>query len=535
LSEIDLFAELAALRERFLRNAASRLEELARALDAVARDASNAAALERFIHVAHNLAGLGGTYGFPRVSEISRTLVNEARAIAGSPPEISTKVRSWREAYAELAEELTTGAAASSSAEPPSAPSAPRTVVLCAMREVPAGLASEVIEVRHVPSLELAKAQLKESLPDVLLADWNRGGNELVQELRGVPGGDDVLALVVGVASGDAMRKVEVLRSGADSFLAECAPDAIVKRLSVLLDQRRAAAPRILSVEDDPDQAELLTTVLSSAGYSVRVCDDPAMFESDLQSFRPDLILMDVDLPGVRGDELASSVRQSDELATLPIVFLTANEQPLTRLRTAKAGGDDFLVKPVSPPLLIATVAARIERSRHLAALFERDGVTGLLTHAVFFDKLHALWNTPERRASDAGVALAIIDLDHFKRVNDTYGHLTGDRVLASFGSLARRRLRSLDVVGRYGGEEFALVVTGVNANEAAALADRLREEFAAVEQHATDGAPFHTTFSAGVAPLNDAYDSVEEWIAAADAALYRAKAHGRNQVATAN
>ncbi len=525
MSDAEITAALAVLRERFLRNAAGRLEELARALDV--------RALDRIIHSAHNLAGLGGTYGFDNVSELARSLEAEARAAAAAGEVPEAQLRSWRKTLATLAAMLEQPGATASAATAPEQ----RSVVLCVTRskEIADHLAAGApasVEIRHATSVAEAEAMLRSAVPDVLVAECqlpDGNARDVLEILRAQPGGDAALALVFGT-EGSAMKKVELLRSGADSLVGSHSPEAIAKRLAMLLERRHAAAQRILSVEDDPDQAAYLSTVLGSAGYSVRICDDPALFEADLLSFRPDLILMDLDLPGVRGDELARIVRQSDDLATLPIVFLSASTNPAARLQGIRAGADDFLTKPVAPPLLLAVIAAKIERSRHLASLFERDGITGLLTHSAFFDKLNALWRARDREPA----TLVLIDLDHFKKINDRYGHLTGDRVLASFGALARRRLRALDLVGRYGGEEFALVVTDVTADEAFALTERLREDLAALEHTAADGTTFRVTFSAGVAPLSEQYPTVDAWIAAADAALYRAKAEGRNRVVEA-
>lgn len=538
MNDAEIAAALAALRDRFVRNAGGRLDELDRALDLLAHDGSDAAALQHLAQVAHNLAGLGGTHGFPEVSEIARHLERGARETAGDEATIARALPDWREAVERLRVALApehATAAPRAEAEPAVVPS---TIILCAIddRRIAEHLADGLppsMRVVHAASFASAEAELRAAIPDVLIAAAELpggSGRELVELLRSLRAADEALALVVGAAAGGAMSNVELLRSGADSLLAERSPEAIAKRLHLLLERKSAEAHRILSVEDDPEQAEYLSAILGSAGYLVRICNDPAAFAADLQSFRPDLVLMDLDLPGARGDELAQAVRQSDELATLPIVFLTASADATARLRSARAGGDDFLTKPVAPPLLLATIAARVERSRHLAALFERDGVTGLLTHAVFFDRLGALWRE-RRRPHRGSAAVVLIDLDHFKRINDTYGHLAGDRVLASFGALARRRLRTFDLVGRYGGEEFALVVTELSTADTVALAERLREEFAATEQRTADGRTFHATFSAGIAPWSEHFSTPAEWVAAADAALYRAKDAGRNRV----
>lgn len=238
---------------------------------------------------------------------------------------------------------------------------------------------------------------------------------------------------------------------------------------------------------------------------------------------------MDILLPGMSGQDLARYVRQNPAYATLPLMFLTTEDQVQRRIETLRAGADDYLIKPVAPGLLISTVAARLERARFLQSLLDRDGLTGLLTHTAFLERAkNAMAQT---RRSGKRSALVMVDLDHFKTVNDTYGHPTGDRVLISLAALFRRRLRQSDSLGRYGGEEFAIIVDDLENHDAIRLVDRLREEFSQIEHHSTGGKTFRIAFSAGVSVLDDTLQTIDQWKEAADQALYVAKAKGRNRV----
>jgi diguanylate cyclase (GGDEF)-like protein len=269
--------------------------------------------------------------------------------------------------------------------------------------------------------------------------------------------------------------------------------------------------------------------ILESAGYQVRLCHDPRLMEEDLSAFQPDLVLMDIILPHISGYDLARYIRQNEHYATLPIVFLSTQNQLQVTLATIKAGGDDHLVKPVNPALLLSTIAARVERARFLQSLVERDGLTRLLTHTAFLERAKIAISQRTRK-KDSFTALVMIDLDHFKSINDRYGHPVGDRVIASLSALLRRRLRQSDTIGRYGGEEFVVLLEDLNRDEAIRLVNRLREEFAQFEQNANNGETFKVTFSAGVAILT-AEMNLEQWKETADQALYAAKSAGRNQV----
>ena len=373
---------------------------------------------------------------------------------------------------------------------------------------------------------------LLKRLPEVLVVGMSFGGGQggsLVEKLRGLPGGDAVPAIVVGAPVGF-VDKVEAIRCGADAYFEQpVAWELFTRRLRQLLERTKAEPPRVLSVEDDPDQAAFVKAVLEAAGYVVKVCPDPARFEAEATAFDPDLVLMDIVLPGVSGYDLARFLRQNEKYAALPVVFLTAESKAQARLETIRAGGDDHLVKPVAPAVLLSTVAARVERARFLKSLLGRDGLTGLLNHTAFLESARmALLR--QARTPGKGASFILIDLDFFKAVNDRHGHPAGDRVLASMGALLRRRVRGSDLVGRIGGEEFAVVLEDLTEEEAERLMTRVLEEFAGIPQRGADQSDFHVTFSAGIASCLPGM-TVDAWRQAADDALYAAKSAGRNRV----
>ncbi len=189
--------------------------------------------------------------------------------------------------------------------------------------------------------------------------------------------------------------------------------------------------------------------------------------------------------------------------------------------------GDDFLVKPIDPLQLISAVTLRVRRARLLNSFMVRDELTGLFNHTSIREQLarevvrSARLNTP--------LSFAMIDIDFFKKINDSYGHAAGDRVIKSLARLLKQRLRGTDIFGRYGGEEFAVIVTDTDASAAAKVLDEIRSVFSRLI-HVSDSREFSVTFSCGVADVKDYPDaiSISE---AADKALYQAKKKGRNQV----
>jgi diguanylate cyclase (GGDEF)-like protein len=364
---------------------------------------------------------------------------------------------------------------------------------------------------------------------DILLPDGL--GYEIVRHVRAMPGGDKPVILMVSKLT-DFLDHAEAIQAGADAcFEKPLDLEAIAQKLHHLIEHDPCEPQRVLVVEDDESYAAFVRAVLEGAGYQVAVCAHPRQFGEQLASFRPDVLVMDIGLPDVNGYDLTRYVRQLDQFATLPIVFLTGDLAVDARIKTVQAGGDDFLVKPVHPSLLVASVAARIERARFFRMLLTKDGLTRLLTHTCFLDEVHASVER-RRRDPDVPVTLAMIDIDRFKTINDTYGHQAGDRVLVALAGLLRRNLRRSDVVGRYGGEEFALLLDHIGVADASHLIERLLDEFKALEMRSPEDQPFSVTFSAGVAQFDPATMEVEQWIRAADAALYEAKNAGRCRVA---
>ena len=280
-----------------------------------------------------------------------------------------------------------------------------------------------------------------------------------------------------------------------------------MRRLEHLLERSRTEPPRVLSVEDDADQAAFVRAVPESAGYRVRICADSKNLDTELSAFRPDLVLLDIQLPGADGFALARYIRQQEAHAALPILFLTTRSQIESQIESIRAGGDEYLVKPVAPGLLLSTAAARIERARFLRTLLERDGLTRLLTHTAFLERARALV-AESPRAPKKPVALVLLDLDNFKSLNDRYGHPAGDRVLCSLAALLRRRVRQSDLLGRLGGDEFAAAVENIGEKQAVALLERLKDEFSAMDQVASDGSVFRLPFPPEWRSSNPAWTS---------------------------
>jgi diguanylate cyclase (GGDEF)-like protein len=531
---------LHALREKFLDGSTARLERIRTGLKRLGSDRGDVEALADLRLAFHGFSGLGGTYGFPQVTILGIAGERRCDALdtpgrAGPGPE---DLAVWEKLLDDLRSEL--GARVVSPSAAVEAPAHVRRegLIVEADQLLRDDLARVVeragLTVRSVTSRVEALEAVDLRLPAAILVDTelpDGSGYALVERVRGIAGGEAIAVLLIaGVAN--VLDRVEAIHCGADGlFEKPIDAEFIGRRLQQLLERGSAAPPRVLSVEDDPDQARFLRSVLESAGYEVAAVTGPGEFEEALSAFQPDLVLMDILLPGnVSGYDLARYLRQNERHAMLPVLFLTTEQQIHVRIEALKAGGDDHLTKPINPGLLLSTVAARIERARFLKDLVERDGLTRLLTHTAFLERVRAALARRRRRPDAAPAALTVLDLDHFKKINDTWGHPVGDRVITALSSLLRSRLRQSDTIGRLGGEEFGALIEDLSVKDAVQLIERLLADFMAIEHRAPGGAKFHASFSAGVAMSGSAKD-LTGWLEAADQALYDAKRAGRSRV----
>jgi diguanylate cyclase (GGDEF)-like protein len=232
-------------------------------------------------------------------------------------------------------------------------------------------------------------------------------------------------------------------------------------------------------------------------------------------------------MPECSGTELAKVIRHNERYVSVPIIYLSAEDDLDKQLDAMSEGGDDFLTKPIKPRHLIATVRTRAARARSLKARMVRDSLTGLYNHT---HTLQLLEDARLRARRDGQpLTFAMLDIDHFKKVNDTYGHPMGDRVIKSLALFLKQRLRKTDQIGRYGGEEFAVVLADTDAQAAYRVLDDIRRRFAEIHYPAQPQ-DLCCTFSCGIAELTEDMD-IKALSKHADEALYLAKHGGRNRV----
>lgn len=316
-----------------------------------------------------------------------------------------------------------------------------------------------------------------------------------------------------------------------------------------------AAAPGHVVVADaHPITAGALSWLLRENGYSVTTVSDRCELLADIEKRAPDLILVDGDV--VRGDsELLAAVRESEHCRDVRVI-VTAEWTSVDSPSSIPPGADDCVTVPFRVPELLSRVRTQLRASqqirdarraleaaaaelettradnRRLEALATTDPLTRILNRRALLDRLMAEMDRVRR--FESSLSLLLFDVDHFKSINDTQGHLAGDSVLRQLGALLEDAVRKVDVVARYGGEEFVVILPETAIDGAIVFAERLRERVASQTFDVGARRPVHLTVSIGVATFpSPRVATTEDFFARADEALYRAKSGGRNQVRT--
>jgi len=363
---------------------------------------------------------------------------------------------------------------------------------------------------------------------DVIFPDATTGGIDIINKFRR----HEILKypVVFISANGSFPTRLNIVRAGADAFFVKPFDiSELIEKLESLVGETNPDPLRVLVVDDDEMFTNLICVVLEDAGLHAMGINDPTLTIDSVFEFNPDLVILDMYMPEVNGMELAQILRQHESCSDMPLLFLSAETNPEIQAAALNIGVDDFLVKPIDHTYLVSAVANRAHRARALGAKIYRDSLTQLLVHDEIKKQLDAQLSAAERHATE--LSYAILDLDDFKQVNDTHGHLTGDQVIKALVSLLRRSFRRSDILGRYGGDEFVVIMPNTRLADAATVLDRVRNDFSKVPHRSEiDDGQFFATISVGISNFPK-YTEPEELQSSADQALYAAKKSGRNKV----
>lgn len=538
------------LRESFIEQLPDRLRQARELLAALTTGERQDEPLSQLHLIFHTLKGSGASFGFDAINASAKEAEQTLREVLDGDRRLSPHLLADLRRHVQTLEELklSVDSAMAQDSQPRFAMPNQRSdeqadgtalnrrlVYLCdddtlLAQELSAQLGCFGYEVDPYDSLETLREAVRRRPPaaiimDIMFPEGCDAGPAAMAELNARMDAP-IPCLFISVRD-DFEARLRAVKSGGYAY---CRKPVKAVEMAELLDQLTSSgAPdpyHILIVDDDPDVAQFYAMVLESVGMTIRVVSEPERVPAILEDFDADLVLMDLYMPHCSGPELARVLRQIPGYLALPIIYVSSETDTRRQFKALEVGADGFLTKPIEPERLVTEVHLRAERMRTLRSLMIRDSLTGLFNHNTILQLLKVAMASCQR--SGRQLCLAMIDVDHFKAVNDTHGHPTGDQVLMALGRTLRLRLRESDIVGRYGGEEFAVIMTGLDADQAKSIMDALRESFASVTFLA-GGTEFHCTFSGGLAAFPE-YSDPSALIEAADAALYRAKRAGRNR-----
>ena len=540
----QLQQQLKVLRQSYAEELPAKIDAIKRELHRIQQH-SDEAGLKELIRMAHSLAGSGATFGFASVSHIALRLEEMLYVYKQQlfiPPVLPDKL-----------EELIAALELAAHDSPAIDVDTPipllklhgehgKTILVALISDEPAFAKQVQAHLEHCgmtvrlfsASVESFSQVFRENADAVLIGRTSgMTPIQAIEELERHGFGPEKRPPLFVISSLEAIEiRLSAVRAGAAAYFLEPLDlNALVKAIYDRLPGPEEPPYRVLIIDDDEAVAHYTALVLQRAGMETQVVTKPLQALEPLIKFEPELILLDLYMPDCSGLELAGIIRQQYAFTGTSIVFFSVETDIDCHIDALRSGGDMFFVKPMDPKRLVAAVEAQAKRSRVVRSLMMCDGLTGLLNRTMFDDYLKR--ELAQCQRNQRVFTYAILDIDHFKQVNDSYGHAAGDRALKALSLMLTHRLRGVDIIGRYGGEEFTLILPDTTPAQAALVMQEMLTAFSKLEHHWLDQT-FSLTFSVGIAGYPDYTDSsaIQE---AADKALYCAKAAGRNQIKLAS
>ncbi|MBU1044981.1 MAG: diguanylate cyclase [Candidatus Omnitrophica bacterium] len=290
---------------------------------------------------------------------------------------------------------------------------------------------------------------------------------------------------------------------------------------------------KILIVEDNEQELMSLKTTLEKNNYEVISAQNGKSAFEILDKDAPDLVILDIVLPDIDGFEICRQIRKNDQFVNMPVLFYSQIRTIDEKLLGLEMGASDFLSKSADIRELLVRVKNLLiikDKFKEMFSLSFHDGLTNIYNRRYFQHRLFDEYERSKRYKSN--LSCVIIDVDHFKTINDTFGHLTGDQVLKKVAEVVTNNIRTVDEACRYGGDEFSILLPETKLNGAYMVAERIRKVISESEQIKNE-CSVNLTISCGVTTYDSNIKEMNDLIAQADTALYLAKQDGRNQTKT--
>jgi len=529
----DLTLAVAGLWPRFKGAILGRVEVVEQALSALLEGDLRDELRRKAEQEAHKLAGSVGSFGF---QEASRLALEIERSFRPGSTLVVEQALSLLETVKALRRELESRPAGSAQSTLPASDSRPVLLVVDSDQDLAQHLVEEAgnrgVRTEMAIDLSVARDFIARVRPDVVLVDLSfpQDAQSSLKLMEQLSAWDPPVPVLVLTAFDSLIDRVEVARRGGRGFLRKpLPPSEALDSVMQLLTGINASEDKVMAVDDDPQVLATLKFLLEPKRIRVITLAEPLRFWEVLERTSPNLLVLDVEMDHLSGIELCRVVRNDPRWHGIPILFLTGHADAETVQKVFAAGADDYVRKPVVGPELLTRISNRLEHARLVRSFVETDPLTGVDNRRKSTSTLNQFIRLSSRQRQP--LSFAILDLDQFKRINDSYGHAVGDQVLRKLGTVLLKAFRGEDVVARWGGEEFTVGMYGMRLQDAVQRMTGVLEAFRQEVFTTSAGEQFHVTFSAGVAQFPKHGKDLQALYRAADDALYQAKKAGRNQV----
>ncbi|WP_454782696.1 diguanylate cyclase [Legionella sp. WA2022007384] len=489
---------------------------------------------QNFHRDVHSLCGSAGTYGYPELSKTARKMeillkdiLTKGKLTEGDQEKITSFFNQLKSV---LAQEIPKKPIFSDETKP-------TDNKLVYVLEQEKELVNELTEslkqagyhAQSIKNMASLLSSIEENQPVAIIIDTNYLKKSALEQLIDVQKQQKTpIQLFCIIPNADLFPRLTAIRAGCVAYFQKPLDVSyLVQELNINCSSSVNEAYRILILDDSKSLTEYYSLILKQADMITRAITNPLNLLKELETFHPDLLLMDIYMPECSGLELAALLRKDRRYTKIPIIFLSTEDDKNKKLAAISLGGDDYLTKPVSPQDLVSAVRSRSNRASILNYYMTTDSLTGLLNHSSILNRLNI--EIARSKQQNSSLSFVMIDIDNFKSINDSYGHPFGDLVIKKLSSLFMVSLRNRDIIGRYGGEEFAIILPGATIENSQKICNDLRLQFSQ-NYFTVNEQKVHVTISVGISYFDGNYD-INNLVNQADRALYKAKENGRNQV----
>jgi diguanylate cyclase (GGDEF)-like protein len=533
---------LLALRAEYAKELPGKLKELSYALAQFKAQPDNFFLSKEARTRAHRLRGTAASYGFPQLGDVMIRVETNLVEIENTEDQDAVN-RLWSQIEADVESVMPDAETAAREAQqidlPAQAPPLPSfipaiaRILLVDDDEAFLDLIEELGREHQVEIIRASGAmeamdkaclnQVDAALLDVEL-ESRETAFKLASDLRNLPGYSSLpLAFISG--SGH-IENLETNNVDQVVYLdKKLEVGALKDALRQLIAIRQVARPRVLVVDDDVDFCGRMAFILGYEGMVVRTLDDTVSILKVMHEFQPELLVLDVMMPGVSGFDICRMLRTMLRWRDIPIIFVSAYSDVESRIAAFQSGADDYLCKPVVNEELLTRMHVRLERARSLRVRVDRDAITGLLLRRPFMEQLSGMLSEAQRHGWS--VTVCLIDIDDFDQICEYQGYQTADRLLTTLGDQLQRKLRAEDLRGRWNGEFFIFAFRSETVGTVNQMIRRLLDDVAEMEFASDSGLRFSITCSAGLSRFPGDGSSIHELLNAAERRLRGAKTAG--------